>query len=113
MRALCTEMNPTGRKEDALSNGRKSCRGAQTQTRNRSNAERNRTISGEDRHFFKPCPVIMHLKIFNIFVLRQASKIGFQREVEKMINEKNDLTARIELLQNHIKSYQHQTRDLQ
>jgi len=43
----------------------------------------------------------------------QASKIGFQREVEKMINEKNDLTARIELLQNHIKSYQHQTRDLQ
>ena len=51
--------------------------------------------------------------IYDIVVLMQASKIGFQREVEKMMSEKNDLTARIELLQNHIKSYQYQTRDLQ
>ena len=43
----------------------------------------------------------------------QASKACFQRDVEKMTGEKNDLTARLEVLQNHIKTYQHQARDLQ
>jgi peptidoglycan hydrolase CwlO-like protein len=43
----------------------------------------------------------------------QASKAGQQRELEKLSNEKSDLAARLEVLQNHIKTYQHQTRDLQ
>ena len=43
----------------------------------------------------------------------QAAKTGFQRDVEKLTAEKNDLTARLELFHNHIKSYQHHARDLQ